>query len=258
LTLRGTTNTGRIARLNTDGSLDSTFTVGSNPNGRIGAMLVQPDDKVIIAGPFSRFNATTFNGIGRLNANGTIDATFNSGSGPSDDINALALLPDGKLLIAGNFLTYNGAPRTRIAQLNANGSLDQTFNPLATADFGIQALTLDSKGRILIAGDFTSVNGVSRSRIARLLSNGQLDLSFDPGLGANFTVLVLQPQSNGKIIIGGFMTRVGVANRNHIARLNEDGTLDTIFDVGTGADATVYCLALASIPRSWWEGRFSP
>jgi len=100
------------------------------------------------------------------------------------------------------------------------------------------------------------VNGVSRSRIARLLSNGQLDLSFDPGLGANFTVLVLQPQSNGKIIIGGFMTRVGVANRNHIARLNEDGTLDTIFDVGTGADATVYCLALASDTKVLVGGAF--
>src|SRR5262249_10837638 len=143
-------------------------------------------------------------------------------------------------LIGGDFTKYNSVTKTHFARLNPNGSIDQTFNPTASADFSVSAVAPLLDGKILIGGDFTKVNGVTRNRVARLWPDGTLDLSFDPGQGPNTHVGVILPQVDGRVILGGFFAAIDAQERNYFGRLNSDGTLDTTFQIGAGANFPVY------------------
>jgi uncharacterized delta-60 repeat protein len=234
----------RIARLNADGSLDATFNPGTGASGSVLSFTLQPDGKVIIGGEFLTYNGTARNRIARLNADGTLDATFNSGTGADGSVRSLARQPDGKILVGGGFITYNGTGRNHIARLNADGSLDATFNPGTGANSSVQTTTLQPDGKILIGGEFSTYNGTSRNRIARLNVDGSLDATFDPGTGANSTVLTTAPQPDGKILIGGAFLIYNGTSRNRIARLNANGTLDATFNPITGADQQVLTTTL--------------
>jgi uncharacterized delta-60 repeat protein len=120
--------------------------------------------------------------------------------------------------------------------------LDTTFaDPNVNAD--VTTLTVQSDGKIVIGGYFTSVGGQARSGVARLNSDGTLDTTFvDPNVSSTVWSIILQ--SDGKILIGGFFTSVGGQTRNRVARLNSDGTLDTTFD--PNASGEVMTLALQS------------
>lgn len=109
------------------------------------------------------------------------------------------------------------------------GGIDPSFQ-VGTGFIGLPwCTTLDAQGRVLVGGDITSYNGTPRNRIARLQSSGLLDTSFDPGAGPNGTVLGIEVQPDGRIlVVGGFTTYRGVACRG-IVRLQPDGSLDTTF-----------------------------
>jgi uncharacterized delta-60 repeat protein len=89
---------------------------------------VQPDGKILAAGLVNVVNGTNRNSLARFNADGTMDTTFNTGSGANNIIYGIDLQPDGKILVSGAFTTFNGVTVGRIARLNADGSLDQNFN----------------------------------------------------------------------------------------------------------------------------------
>ncbi len=227
-----------IARLNVDGSLDTTFNPGTGANGGVSSLALQPDGKLLIGGGFTGYNGTPRNRIARLNADGSLDATFNPGTGASSSVWSLFLQPDGKVMVGGDFTTYNGTSRNRIARLNANGSLDTTFNPGIGVSGGstpyVGSIALQQDGRVLIGGEFTSYNGTSRNRIARLNANGSLDTTFNPGAGASSIVQSLALQPDGKVLIGGDFTSYNGTSHNLIARLISNGSLDTTFNIGTG------------------------
>ncbi|MFN7141775.1 MAG: delta-60 repeat domain-containing protein, partial [Limisphaerales bacterium] len=142
----------------------------------------------------------------------TIDFTFNPGTGTDMLAEAVAVQPDGKIIIAGAFRNYNGTPRNFIARLHKNGTLDQTF--VANPNDWVRCVAVQPNGKILIGGKFTFVDGVPRNRIARLNADGSLDQTFDPGTGVEepffywlqddipslFTIAL---QNDGKILIGG-------------------------------------------------------
>jgi uncharacterized delta-60 repeat protein len=132
----------------------------------------------------------------------------------------------------------------RIARLNADGSLDTSFDPGTGANLPVQAVALQSHGEVLIGGYFTSVDGTTCNHIARLNADGSLDTSFDPGDGADSWVGAVAVQSNGEIIIGGDFTTVDGVTRNRVARLHADGSLDSYFDTSSGADGAVYDAAI--------------
>jgi uncharacterized delta-60 repeat protein len=160
-----------IARLNPDGSLDGGFQNGmSGVNDWVFSIAVQPDFKVLTAGLFTTANGVLRNRIARLNADGSLDNSFQNGmSGADNWVYAVAIQTDGKILIGGLFASVNGTPRGRIARLNANGSLDTTFqNGMAGANALVRAASLQPDGKVLIGGDFTSVNNVPASYFARL------------------------------------------------------------------------------------------
>jgi uncharacterized delta-60 repeat protein len=183
-----------VARLNADGSLDNTFTPFDVflPNGAgrgfVLALAVQGDGKVLIGGAFSSVNGTSRNGIARINGNGTLDTSFNPGTGPSGGISAVALQPDGKVLIGGGFTNVDGTTRNRIARLNASGSLDPSFDPGSGPDASVSAIAVQPDGNVLIAGDFLTVNGVMRQYVARLFGDSPLPLLNIMRSGSSLTV----------------------------------------------------------------------
>jgi uncharacterized delta-60 repeat protein len=256
------TNRSRIARLNVDGALDTTFLndVGG-ANGNVSDVAVQRDGRVLIGGSFTAVSGTSRNRIARLNWDGTLDVAFPNGlAGANSDVSALALQPDGRILLGGGFTTLNGTSRNRIARLNADGSLDTTFlNGLSGADGAVYSIALQPDGRVLIGGNFTTVNGTSRNRIARLNADGSLDTTFLNGLsGATNRVNSIARQPDGRVLIGGGFTTFNGTSRNFIARLNADGSLDATFLNGlSGPNNWVEAIALQSDDRVLIGGHFT-
>ena len=221
------------------GSLDTAFDTGLGANKPVYALALQPDGKLIAGGDFTTLNGVTRHRLGRVLPNGSLDATYNVGQGPNRPVRALALQPDNKLVIAGFFTLVHGTNRNHIARLHEDGTLDAAFDPGSGGDNPIYAVALKNSGKVVVGGSFTTFNGLTRPNIVVLNTNGSVDLSFNPGLGANGTVYAVAVQPDGKILIGGDFTLVNNIQRVRIARLNADGSVDMTFDPGLGADAAV-------------------
>ena len=243
-TAYNTTPRNRIARLTADGYLDPSFAPGSGADDFINTVALTPAGQIIIGGGFTSFNGSSRRGVARLNSDGSLDANFNPGLGAAGTVWGLDVqLPNGQVVIGGDFVTVNGEVRKYVARLNPNGSVDQTFNP-AEPDGIINAVAIDSTGKVIIGGAFSALNGVRRRCIARLNVDGSLDNTFNPGTGVDGPVYAIRIQTDNKILIGGAFTQLDLRQRNSIARLNTDGSLDTTFNPGTGMDGPVYCLGL--------------
>ncbi|MCC5916598.1 MAG: T9SS type A sorting domain-containing protein [Cryomorphaceae bacterium] len=229
----------RIAKLNPDGSLDMNFGYGTGFNDRVTSIAIQPDGKIIVGGWFTSYNGSAVNRIVRLHASGILDNSFSIGTGFNDIVWSITLQSDGKILVGGDFSDFNGSPRNRIARLNTNGSLDTVFNPGTGFNSEVYSTAIQSDGKIIAGGTFTSFNGIARNRVARINADGSLDTGFNPGTGFNSWVSSTTLQPDGKIIVGGTFTSFNSTGRNRIARLNTNGSLDADFNPGAGFDNTV-------------------
>lgn len=89
------------------------------------------------------------------------DPSYANGSGANNVLFKIVDAGEGKVLIGGNFTTYNHVPRNRIARLNVDGSLDMTFDPGTGANNTIWDIAIAPDGKIYIVGDFTEYAGVS-------------------------------------------------------------------------------------------------
>ncbi len=231
-----------VARVNSDGSLDATFDMGTGTDAIATKVIVQPDDKVIIAGPFFEVNGTFSPRLARLNADGTFDATFNVSSGFLGSVHALQLQPDGRLLVAGDFIPNNG-PVLRLVRLMPDGSVDATFNTGSGFNDAVHSLVLRDDGRIVAGGDFTQVNGGAHERMVQLLADGSIDPTFAVGDGPNDRVVTMAEQADGKVVHGGRMFLHGQRHRMRLGRVHADGADDLLYNVGTGAAGRVQGLA---------------
>jgi uncharacterized delta-60 repeat protein len=239
------TSLNRIARLNTDGSLDTSFNIGSGFDNSVNSISIQNNGKIIIGGTFGSFNGTARGGITRLNTDGSLDLSFNPGTGFSGGgINTTILQSDGKIIAGGSFSGFNGITRTYIARLNIDGTLDVSFNPGTGFNSIVYTAALQTNGKILFGGVFNSFNGITRSRIARLNTDGSLDISFNPVLNLGNYIKSISVQPNGKIIASGgfifFCTPCGP----HILRYNTDGTVDSTFNYGAGSNGHILSTSL--------------
>ncbi len=229
-TIAGTTRV-RLARLNPNGSLDSGFTAGAD--GSVYSLAVQADGKILIGGLFAIVNETPRSAIARLNADGSLDAAFNLNVtgvnvGTQQQLAAIVVQPDGKILLGGNFSQVAGQPRASLARVNPDGSLDSTFNIGTGSTSDVQTIVLQPDGKILIGGSFSLFSGQIRRGIARLNQDGSLDNTSTSGPSGVVRVIVLQP--DGKFFAGGNFNAVGTVPRSRLARFNSDGTLDSAFD----------------------------
>ncbi|HWH68517.1 MAG TPA: hypothetical protein VNT26_03990, partial [Candidatus Sulfotelmatobacter sp.] len=246
-----------IARLHPDGSLDASFhpAVGGYP---VACLALQSDGKILIGGSFTNVCGASRRVLARLNPDGTLDAGFDAApaiTSATPWVAALALQPDGKVLVAGQFATALDRP---LARLNPDGSLDASFATPQIRDTStvgwVNTLAIDPSGRILIGGHFLSVNGISRQGLARLSADGALDTTFLAGpLGGTQDIgkIVLQP--DGKVLIGGSFLAINGIIRHGLARLNADGTVDLSFDAADAvyeyASVLVNDLVLDSVGR---------
>src|SRR5690606_18970897 len=115
------------------GAADPDFNIGTgftnNGNTAQTFIALQTDGKVIVVGEFDNFNGTVCNNIIRLNPNGSVDATYNTGSGFDGIVSAIVLQPDGKAIVSGSFTAFNNISRNCVVRINTNGSIDPTFDP---------------------------------------------------------------------------------------------------------------------------------
>ncbi len=236
-----------IARLNADGSMDTTFQNGmagisSLLANSVQSVVLQPDGKVLVGGNFDSVNGISRNNIARLNADGGLDDNFQNGMSGIPVLNnyvySVALQADGKVLVGGAFNSVNGVPRSGIARLNTDGSLDTTFQNGMTGINSVRTVVVQPDGKIVVGGHFNFVNGIPRNNIARLNTDGSLDDNFQNGMaGVGYaagypTVFSVAVQADGKVLIGGDFDSVNEISRTGIARLRTDGSLDTDFQNG--------------------------
>ncbi|HEY6226832.1 MAG TPA: chitobiase/beta-hexosaminidase C-terminal domain-containing protein [Verrucomicrobiae bacterium] len=176
-----------------------------------------------------------------------LDTSFNPGTGANGIVEQVLPMPDGRILICGNFTTFNGRNHPYIARLNADGSIDESF--FGQASYWVRHMSLQGDGKIVIGGFFKGVQGVSRNLIARLNSDGSLDTSFNVGAGCNGTlgvaidgnadpfVMWTAIQPDGKVIATGNFTNYNNVQSFGIIRINPDGSRDTSFNLGGGLDS---------------------
>src|SRR5437762_4977118 len=169
----------------TPGRIDATFVPAPGTNDAVNVVIPQPDGKVIVAGRFTQANGVPRSRIARFNFDGSLDTTFDPGTGADAEITAAVLQPDGRIVVAGTFTSFNTFTHNRVCRLNANRSVDQSFGLGDGISNTVLALALQSDGRILVGGQFSSVDLTLRFNLARLNTNGSVDLTFDPGNGPN-------------------------------------------------------------------------
>lgn len=237
--------------------------------GTVALIAVQPDNQAIIAGDFSAVNGVPRNRLARLKADGSLDTAFNLTAPDvfNNYIYAVAIQPDGKIIVGGDlyyFISYEAGVmdvRQYAARLDTAGTLDPSFNVGSytdgSVDGAVRALAVDEQGRILAGGDFTRIGGASRPHLARLLSNGSADPTFDTGLGPDGAVTAIAFQPDGRILIGGDFTQYNGVSCPGYARLTANGGLDPEFSVGTGANGGVKSIAVESDGRIAIAGAFS-
>jgi uncharacterized delta-60 repeat protein len=237
-----------IARLLSDGNLDTSFANAGqtqlSPGGQVADIELLPDGKILIIGYFQLTGSSTLYNVLRLNSNGTVDNSFVPVmiDGSSDN-GIIKALPDGKIIVVGNFNAVNGVNRQRIARLNVDGSLDTSFN-LTFAPFsstiGVYGVKVRNDGKILIGGAFSAVNGAPQNNIVLINQDGTVDASFSPNV-SNIVTAIEETQDGSVLIAGHFATVNGVA-RNRVAKLLTSGQLDTSFNVDANLELPKYVI----------------
>jgi uncharacterized delta-60 repeat protein len=231
--------------------LDSSFTPGTGASGGfVETVLRQPDGRILICGNFTSFNGASVANVARLNANGTVDTTFNAS--PGYWVRHMVLQPDGKIVIGGFFKSVGPESRNLIARLNTDGSLDTSFDPgtggkgtlgvsiTGNPDPFIFQLALQPDGKILITGNFTNYNGTDINGIARINANGSLDTTFHVGPGLSTWGRSIQVLPNNQILVTGWFDNYNNSSANRMALINPDGTPDTSFHPVFGDRTAVY------------------
>ena len=210
-----------IVRLNPDGKPDPTYNSGWL-SGTIFACALQPDGKLLVGGYGLSNQQGGWGNFVRLNQDGSIDGSF-SVQGPST-IFSIIVQPDGKIVVRSQWAS--------VLRLNSDGSPDNSFAVIANGGM-ISQIVLETNGQFLISGTFTQVNGVDRAGIARLQSDGSLDPSFTPAVPFPSWSQSAPPsvylQSDGKILVEGWMLTNASQSTLLLMRVNHDGSVDSGF-----------------------------
>ena len=240
-----------IARILSDGSIDTTFAPGTNAN--VYTIAIQTDGKVLVGGNFTTATSSGSTSsvarsfIARFNSDGSLDTGFSPSIShswaPNGQIYAIAYQLDGKILVGGNFDTVQGTGATSatttnyLVRLNADGSIDTSFKVVPNGL--VTSFAFDVNGNILIGGGFTSLTYgdsktvITRKRIARLTTNGLVDTSFDPA--ADNLVNTILPLPDGSIVFGGQFATIRPNNLEvdwtapNLAKVHSDGSVDAAF-----------------------------
>ncbi len=279
-TYDGQTVSSRLVRLNVNGSYDALFNNGgSGFNGIVRSIKVLSTGKILVAGEFTTYNGVAVpNKFMRLNSDGTWDTSFNnggSGCASATTIYSMCVLSSDKILLCGRFdsITYNGVSCQTLIRINADGSLDTTFNTGGLGPVGnasnkqtCKAVAIQSDDKILLVGDFNNYNATNiPNGFCRLNSDGSLDTTFNSGgAGCSHTsgdascrVYAIAIDADGKVLVAGSYTHYNAIDiPDSLMRLNSDGTFDSTFVVPSSASQTL-ALAIQSDGKILIGGSFS-
>lgn len=236
-TIYKNTEANRIARLNNDGSLDTSFITGTGFNGQVRSIAPASDGSgdVYVIGTFTNYNGTAVGGIARLNLDGTLDASFITGTGFNEAVEIITPAIDGSfdVYVGGGFDSYNGtAVGYGLIRLNDDGSLDAGFS--TGSGWGLASIAPATDG----SGD-VYVTRSSSPGIARLNSDGSIDPGFDTnpsGFNGAVRVITVANDGSGDVYASGSFSDYNGTGNIGITRLNSDGSLDTGFIATAGFD----------------------
>ena len=241
------TSTGQdIVKVNSDGSVDTSFNVGTGFNNYpftgSGKLAQTAAGKIYATGAFTTYNGTTVNKIVRLNTNGTIDTSFVTGSGFTGGsvqyTNSIGLDSFENVYVAGAYTAYNGTSAPTFIKLLPNGSIDTSFVIGSGFNNVTTAVLVNADNTLFVGGHFGTYKGVSSPRFIKLLPNGDIDTSFVIGSGFDNIVTNIVKTLDNKIIVTGHFTTYKGVPANKIIKLNFDGSVDTSFNTGTGFSST--------------------
>lgn len=183
---------------------------------------------------------------------------FSEGGGVNGNVLAIAVLPDGGVIVGGVFSSVCGVARRNIAKLNADGTLDRTAfeGPTSGVNGKIAALAVSPDGGVVAGGEFSDASGQPRSNLAKFRLDGSLDPSFSASGTTNGPVAAVSIQPDGRILVGGEFTQVGGQPRKNLARLMSDGTLDPAIGGTAGVTGAVRAVAASGALRAIAGGSF--
>ncbi|MBD0257951.1 MAG: hypothetical protein ICV83_19735, partial [Cytophagales bacterium] len=220
----GQTTTG-LVRLNADGSISDVFAISAEPGYTVEAIVVQPDQKILVGGFIPNTN-DTHKLLVRLLPDGRPDPGFSIGTGFRGSVDAVVLQPDGKILVGGPFTHFNDVPAERIVRLNADGTRDATFSLVPTG-IAVRQVVLQPDGKILIEGSYNSLiispySSYIASKAARLHADGRVDSTFKLTLGIHDYIEHITVRPNGQILLAGTFH----SPRRVLMMLNADGSVN--------------------------------
>ena len=215
------------------------------------------DGKLLFGGLFTSYSGQPFNGIVRTEVDGSIDDTFEIGTGFDNDVYTMAVQTDGKILVGGLFESYNGTPAGKIIRLNNDGSVDNTFGIGTGFNFSVFAITIQSDDKILVGGIFTEYNGQTQRKIIRLNVDGTIDNTFTNNTGMNNIVYNIYTTNDDKILVLGTFTLYSGITFNNIVRLNSNGTIDDTFNIGTGFNSETFSAVIEDDGKILVTGSFT-
>ena len=221
-----------LVRVNESGDIDATFNTGDGFNGAVYSIVVQDDGKILVGGNFDYYSgSSSVAGIIRLNSNGTIDtSSFNEFMGP---VYKVLIQPDNKIVCVGDMNDYGGTTVNRIARLNSDGTIDNTFNIQNQFSDYITTAAIQDDGKIVVGGAFQAYVSASvqytAKRILRLDSSGSWDRTFNSGLGFDDQVQDIKIQNKEILVAGGF-TKYNEAYSLNFVKLTNSGSLFETFE----------------------------
>ncbi len=263
------------AQAQTTGGLDLSYQFAPGPSGGVppGAYAIGPDGKVVAVGGFTTYHRVARKNVARLNSDGTVDTSLDAKGGAGEvvlvipgiftnkspgQVTQVMVQADGKVVVGGSFTSWDGFETKNVARLKTDGSVDSTFK--STALVAGPMLELPD-GKFLICGKSSDFGAGRKTGVVRVNASGSLDGTFtDSTLGAaagtfdgQVTVSQMRRQSDGRsvVIFGGLKTISPLAFVGGVARLNENGSLDTTFKIGTttGANSSPMSLSVDTSGR---------
>jgi uncharacterized delta-60 repeat protein len=229
------------------------------PSVQVNKILALPDGRILMGGFFMNYGGSGKNHLVRLNSDGTVDPTWNTGGvGPQNQVRDIVLMPDGRILVAGGFVEYNGVQTQAIVRLFANGERDYSFNiPPNSINGAVNAIAWHRDNKVIAVGDFFLCYGHSMPHIARFNSDGSIDLGFDIGSGFNNNTHCLLVLPDDRILVGGVFGMYNGTLCGNLALLSPDGPYDASMNNTPGfGGGIVNALALQPNGRVLVGGEF--
>jgi len=243
-TAHGITSANRFTRLNPDGTLDTDYNtaMGTGLNNAVLGVEYDSSGRALVCGFFTQHNGVPHGHIIRFNTDGSVDTSFNTGTGFAGSyVQDMGFLSDGRIVVGGLFTGYDGTPLSNFVVLNEDGSIDGSVTIGTGFNGFVQEVFVDSSDRILVVGAFTDYDGYAAPTVIRLNVDGSPDFSFNPGSGFDDwhpnDIAVL---SDGRIVAVGKFTSFNGGSAPNVLMMNDDGTVDTAFmtNIGVGFGQT--------------------